>query len=324
MNVCSRTILNAVHKNKTWLINNYETKAGERRRKLRDSAGRRGRADHRHRGLARAKGARPCRRGRLRGRRDLQRGRRPRRAPFSRSTRAPWRPLEEKLTAAGARAPPSRPERTTPSQPAGAACACLYGFRRGPTGCAGAQCSTISRPPRGTRCRTGISPSQMRLFSYVEEPLKVLQPGMPAARLALIARSLVSAVHGIVVLGLEEKLQLIPSRCCASRSRCSPPRWGRGLFAATRKPASLSPPCVSRTRDTPWSRPPKRRWSDHSATQCAPARGRANGRAHRPAAAARWRRRQPARRGRRRRPCRLCTKPPAPPTAIAVVSSVLA
>lgn len=48
---------------------------------------------------------------------------------------------------------------------------------------------------------------QMRLFSYVEAPLKVLQP---KADTALIARSLVSAVHGIVVLGLEEKLQRIP------------------------------------------------------------------------------------------------------------------
>jgi len=51
---------------------------------------------------------------------------------------------------------------------------------------------------------------QMRLFSYVEAPLKVLQPKADAARRALIARSLVSAVHGIVVLGLEEKLQRIP------------------------------------------------------------------------------------------------------------------
>ena len=51
---------------------------------------------------------------------------------------------------------------------------------------------------------------QMRLFSYVEAPLKVLQPKADAARRALIARSLVSAVHGIVMLGLEEKLQRIP------------------------------------------------------------------------------------------------------------------
>jgi len=51
---------------------------------------------------------------------------------------------------------------------------------------------------------------QMRLFSYVEAPLKVLQPKADAARRALIARSLVSAVHGVVVLGLEEKLQRIP------------------------------------------------------------------------------------------------------------------
>ena len=66
------------------------------------------------------------------------------------------------------------------------------------------------QPPAGRAIPDWYLADQMRLFSYVEEPLKVLQPGIATARRALIARSLVSAVHGIVVLGLEEKLQLIP------------------------------------------------------------------------------------------------------------------
>ena len=58
--------------------------------------------------------------------------------------------------------------------------------------------------------------NQTRLFVYVEEPLRMLRPTTPERR-ALLARSLFSAVHGIVALGLEEKLQAFRCRCCASR-----------------------------------------------------------------------------------------------------------
>jgi AcrR family transcriptional regulator len=50
---------------------------------------------------------------------------------------------------------------------------------------------------------------QMRLFGYVEGPVGDLLPGLAQSRRALIARSLFSAVHGIVTLGLEEKLQAL-------------------------------------------------------------------------------------------------------------------
>jgi AcrR family transcriptional regulator len=49
-----------------------------------------------------------------------------------------------------------------------------------------------------------------RLFGYVEAPVAALQPDAPPARRALLARSLFSAAHGLVALGLEEKLQFIP------------------------------------------------------------------------------------------------------------------
>jgi AcrR family transcriptional regulator len=48
--------------------------------------------------------------------------------------------------------------------------------------------------------------AQMRLFGYVEAPLGVLLPQATPARRAVIARSLFSAVHGMVSLGLDEKL----------------------------------------------------------------------------------------------------------------------
>jgi hypothetical protein len=49
-----------------------------------------------------------------------------------------------------------------------------------------------------------------RLFAYVEQPLGQLAPALSAAERTLVARSLFSAVHGIVVIGLEEKLQHMP------------------------------------------------------------------------------------------------------------------
>jgi len=49
-----------------------------------------------------------------------------------------------------------------------------------------------------------------RLFVYIEEPLRSLAPGMEAQQRMQLARSLFSAVHGIVLIGLEEKLQSIP------------------------------------------------------------------------------------------------------------------
>ncbi len=47
---------------------------------------------------------------------------------------------------------------------------------------------------------------QRRLFGYVEQPLAALAPNETAHRRAAVARSLFSAVHGIVSLGLDEKL----------------------------------------------------------------------------------------------------------------------
>jgi AcrR family transcriptional regulator len=49
-----------------------------------------------------------------------------------------------------------------------------------------------------------------RLFDYVERPVAELQPRASLVRRRLLARSLFSAVHGLVALGLEEKLQFIP------------------------------------------------------------------------------------------------------------------
>ena len=51
---------------------------------------------------------------------------------------------------------------------------------------------------------------QMDLFRHIYHPLAALFPNRSAAELGVMARSLFSAVHGMVLLGLEQKLIAVP------------------------------------------------------------------------------------------------------------------
>jgi AcrR family transcriptional regulator len=51
---------------------------------------------------------------------------------------------------------------------------------------------------------------QMELFRHIYRPLAALFPKRSAAELGVTARSLFSAVHGMVTLGLEQKLIAVP------------------------------------------------------------------------------------------------------------------
>jgi AcrR family transcriptional regulator len=62
------------------------------------------------------------------------------------------------------------------------------------------------RLPEGKPMPDWYIGEQIRLFGYIEQPLRDLLPSMPPEQLAMLARSLFSAVHGIITLGLEEKL----------------------------------------------------------------------------------------------------------------------
>jgi AcrR family transcriptional regulator len=66
------------------------------------------------------------------------------------------------------------------------------------------------RLPEGRAIPTWYKTNLARLFVYIEEPLRKLAPSLSPERRALIARSMFSAVHGVVLIGLEEKLQSIP------------------------------------------------------------------------------------------------------------------
>jgi len=50
----------------------------------------------------------------------------------------------------------------------------------------------------------------LQLFAHVEAPLRWIAPSIDAAELALLARTVFAAVHGIVLLGLEEKTVAVP------------------------------------------------------------------------------------------------------------------
>ena len=51
---------------------------------------------------------------------------------------------------------------------------------------------------------------QMDLFRHIHRPLAALFPGKSAQELSVTARTLFSAVHGVVALGLEQKLIAVP------------------------------------------------------------------------------------------------------------------
>jgi hypothetical protein len=72
---------------------------------------------------------------------------------------------------------------------------------------------------------------QQHLFAYVEELLLELQADESRVRRSLLARSLFSAVHGLVVLGLEEKLQTIPLPVLREQVRFVVTAIGRGMVA---------------------------------------------------------------------------------------------
>ena len=50
----------------------------------------------------------------------------------------------------------------------------------------------------------------MELFRHIYRPLAALFPNRTNAELSVTARSLFSAVHGMVLLGLEQKLIAVP------------------------------------------------------------------------------------------------------------------
>jgi AcrR family transcriptional regulator len=72
---------------------------------------------------------------------------------------------------------------------------------------------------------------QIRLFGYIEQPLRDLLPSMPPEQLAMLARSLFSAVHGIITLGLEEKLGVVSLEALRAQTTLIVSAIAMGLLA---------------------------------------------------------------------------------------------
>jgi AcrR family transcriptional regulator len=87
------------------------------------------------------------------------------------------------------------------------------------------------RMPPGREVPAWYREQQQRLFAHVEELLLELQADESRVRRGLLARSLFSAVHGLVVLGLEEKLQTIPLPVLREQVRFVVTAIGRGMVA---------------------------------------------------------------------------------------------
>jgi AcrR family transcriptional regulator len=85
------------------------------------------------------------------------------------------------------------------------------------------------RMPEGRDLPEWYVADQRRLFELVEQPLTMLRRDETPEARALLARSLFSAVHGIVALGLEEKLQLIPLPVLREQVTTLVEAMGRGL-----------------------------------------------------------------------------------------------
>lgn len=67
------------------------------------------------------------------------------------------------------------------------------------------------RPPPGQRAPDWYVAEQARLFRRIERPLAALRPDLPEPERGLLARSLFSATHGIVALGLDEQRMALPA-----------------------------------------------------------------------------------------------------------------
>jgi AcrR family transcriptional regulator len=70
---------------------------------------------------------------------------------------------------------------------------------------------------------------QRRLFGYLDAPVRALRPQATHEERALLTRSVFSAVHGIVVLGLEETLGVMPLPVLRRQVTLLVDAMGRGL-----------------------------------------------------------------------------------------------
>jgi AcrR family transcriptional regulator len=90
------------------------------------------------------------------------------------------------------------------------------------------------RLPVGRTAPAEYLAHQARLFSYVEKPLAALRPSLTPEALAYLARTVFSAVHGVVSLGLDQKLTPMLPELLHEQLRLLVLAIARGLDETTR------------------------------------------------------------------------------------------
>jgi AcrR family transcriptional regulator len=80
---------------------------------------------------------------------------------------------------------------------------------------------------------------QNRIFQLVEEPLRAIRPDLEAGELTHLARTVFSAVHGVVSLGLEQKLGELPPRRLREQAEAIVTAIARGLRTRPNDPIQL-------------------------------------------------------------------------------------
>lgn len=87
------------------------------------------------------------------------------------------------------------------------------------------------RMTAGRRSPDWYKEKQAELFRHIEGPVAALRPGSDGAEAAALARTLFSAVHGVVSLGLDEKLAPMPEEALRRQLRLAVEAMARGLDA---------------------------------------------------------------------------------------------
>ena len=85
------------------------------------------------------------------------------------------------------------------------------------------------RMPPDRPITPGYAARQAAAFAEVEGPLAALRPDLPDGERALLARTLFSAVHGMVELGLDEKVAAVPLPVLRAQVRMVVEAVARGL-----------------------------------------------------------------------------------------------
>ena len=90
------------------------------------------------------------------------------------------------------------------------------------------------RLPPGQTVSAEYEARQALVFARVAEPISSLCPGLSEVELSLLTQTLFSAVHGIVALGLEQKLGTAPMPVLHSQLRGMVEAIARGLKSRRR------------------------------------------------------------------------------------------